>query len=86
MELGLSKEDIVEEWNKAVQSTTAVGQAAARASLRPGEQAAVIQTGGQPAPLDDLQLAFVSFVNNVVRLNNRRMLEQLEKTGLKLDN
>lgn len=84
MEPGLSREEISEQWNKAVESTTPEAQATYKASLKAGEKVPVLETGGQPAPLDDLQLAIVSFVNNVVRLNNRRIHEQLEKAGIKL--
>jgi len=85
VELGLSREEVIEEWNNAVQLTTPVGQAAARASLKAGTKVTVMETGGQTAPLDDLQLAIVSFVNNVVRLNNHRIHEQLEKAGINLE-
>ena len=85
MELGLSKEEIIEQWNGAVQSATPEGQAAAKAALRAGGKVPVMETRGQAGSLDDLQLALVSFVNNVVRLNNRRIQEQLEKAGFKLE-
>ncbi|MBI2912518.1 MAG: hypothetical protein HYY03_01200 [Chloroflexi bacterium] len=83
MELGLSREELLEEWNKAAQSATPEGQATARAALKAGDKVPTMKGEG---PLDDLQLTIVSFVNNVVRLNNRRMQEQLKKAGLKLDN
>ena len=85
MDLGLSKEEIIDEWNKSVESTTPSGQAAARAALRQGGKAAVMHVPGSPAPTDDLQLAMVSFVNNVVRLNNRRILEQLKRAGIRIE-
>ena len=82
MELGLSREELLEEWNKAVQSATPEGQAAARAALKAGDKVTTMKGEG---PLDDLQLTIVSFVNNVVRLNNRRILEQLKQAGIRIE-
>ena len=81
MELGLSREELLEEWNKAVQSATPEGQAAARAALKAGDKVPTMKGEG---PLDGLQLTIVSFVNNVVRLNNRRILEQLKQSGIRI--
>lgn len=82
MELGLSRDEVVEVWNSVLAQLREAGaQAEARVHVAHGEDAGVIFREGTP----EWEAALFTFVNNVVRLNNRRIGEQLEKAGIKLE-
>lgn len=64
MELGLSKDEILEVWEEAWRG------------------------GKEPPPggaLGAVLLALAVYVGNVVRANNRRLQEQLEKAGIRFE-
>lgn len=82
MELGLSRDEVVEMWNTMwAQLREPEAQAEARMHVLHGESAGAIF--GEDSP--EWHAALFTFVHNVVRLNNRRIQEQLEKAGVKLE-
>jgi hypothetical protein len=82
MELGLSRDEVLQTWDTTLAMLREPGaQAEARMHVTYGENAGVVFPEGTP----DWEAALLTFVNNVVRLNNRRIQEQLEKAGIKLE-
>ncbi len=81
MELGLSRDEIVEAWNTMWAQLREPGaQAEARMRVLHGESSGVIFPDGSP----EWQAALLTFVNNVVRSNNQRIQQQLEDAGIQL--
>lgn len=79
MELGLSKDQVLEEWKRAWDG--ALDEYWPEHETRP-EDVRETPPGGM---LGALTLALSLFVGNVVRANNRRLQEQLEKAGIRFE-
>jgi len=79
MELGLSKDEVIQEWNRAWK--------AAIDTYWPQEGERPEDVGETPPAgiLGALALAFSLYAGNVVRENNRRLKEQLEKAGIRFE-
>ncbi len=79
MELGLSKDEVMQEWEKAWEA--AIGTYWPKEGERP-EGVEETPPGGS---LGAFALALSIFAANVVRENNRRLKEQLEKAGVRFE-